>query len=402
MTKSRSYRSRDGSYSVIYSNGIFKFYGYGAANSLNDNGQIAGFHTTFLPPIHRRDAMRYTLFDETVLNPLIADGDSYALDMNNAGVTVGESRSEENVEGRVTPWRAIVWNGTTPTDLGTLGDNPFSRATGINSSGQIVGTSHNLTPNHGFLYEKGSMRDLGFPPGYTSTTPSDINDSGVIVGHTGKNGGEVNAFTYLNGRFSIVLPDLNLSALRINSQGDLLLRQMPDHHNEGYLVRNGSVSKLRDLLTAESRALVDKAPPNMAGNGELYPVDFNDSGQILAKVSRSYYDSICEYFLLSPIAPIAPGGTRVIDNSLSVRVKKSGSSRRISRRKKILLRGRTSGKVSAVTVQIGRKSEPLVAKGTRTWRLKVRVPRGSHRIIVRAVGLDGSFSPPKRIRVVRR
>ena len=53
----------------------------------------------------------------------------------------------------------------TVTDLGTLGDNPFSFGFGLNGSGQVTGSSTNPGTSgigdHAFLYSDGVMTDLG-------------------------------------------------------------------------------------------------------------------------------------------------------------------------------------------------------------------------------------------------
>src|SRR6185369_11174574 len=69
------------------------------------------------------------------------------------------------------------------TDLGTLGGRT-STATGINASGQVVGSSSLMlgdgTPVHAFLYAGGKMMDLG-TLGSTRSSASAINALGQVV-----------------------------------------------------------------------------------------------------------------------------------------------------------------------------------------------------------------------------
>jgi probable HAF family extracellular repeat protein len=87
---------------------------------------------------------------------------------------------------------AFLWKDGVMTDLETVGSDPSSEAKSINSRGQVVGASFDLsTANvdlHGFLWEDGGpIVDLNtlVPPGsgVTVTNAFDINDRGEIAGN---------------------------------------------------------------------------------------------------------------------------------------------------------------------------------------------------------------------------
>jgi probable HAF family extracellular repeat protein len=99
-------------------------------------------------------------------------------DINNAGQVVGTSTSTVNQSDR-----AVVWNSTTPTNLGaTLGSLAAgsSDATAINNSGQIVGGSEmgGLNGRSSIVWNGTTPTSLG-----PNTYAYDINDAGQIAGY---------------------------------------------------------------------------------------------------------------------------------------------------------------------------------------------------------------------------
>jgi probable HAF family extracellular repeat protein len=115
--------------------------------------------------------------------------------INNCGQIVGWAGADSD------HGHASLWSNGTMTDLGTLAApyNDHSCATGINASGQIVGSSYFAENNtaHAFLYSNGTMTDLNTlidpSSGWTLEEANAINDSGWIVG-TGTISGQQYAF----------------------------------------------------------------------------------------------------------------------------------------------------------------------------------------------------------------
>jgi len=170
-------------------------------------------------------------------------------DINDAGVVVGQSKPGNNV----VPVRATRWDPTTHQvlDLGTLG-GLNSLAYAINNPGFIVGSSNigGGESSHPFLWNPTTqqMTDLGLLPGAFSGRASDINDSNMVVGHTGFNVGDPLNRAYLWTSQTGML-DLNTltdftaagwvlnSAVAINNAGWITgYGRAPDGHQHGFVL----------------------------------------------------------------------------------------------------------------------------------------------------------------------
>jgi uncharacterized membrane protein len=118
----------------------------------------------------------------TTVTDLRPDGEeSFANDVNDAGMVVGQSGTLF-----FTPFRALVWTPTVPRgttftwqDIGTFPGDSSAAAHGVNNSGHVVGSSGDKA----FLWtSKGGMQELSFQPGVNSGYPRAINNSGHVVG----------------------------------------------------------------------------------------------------------------------------------------------------------------------------------------------------------------------------
>jgi probable HAF family extracellular repeat protein len=95
-------------------------------------------------------------------------------------------------------------------------------ASGINSSGQIVGGYHDVGSVHGFLLDQGSYTTLDMP-GATYTEANGINDSGLIVGSYYDSAG-YHGFLLEQGNYSSldVPGSFSTSARGINASGQVV------------------------------------------------------------------------------------------------------------------------------------------------------------------------------------
>ena len=89
-------------------------------------------------------------------------------------------------------------------NLGDLaGGAGSSSALAINNRGQVVGTATAAVSgggfqSHAFLWEDGTMRDLGLTPSSTISTAEELNDRGTVLGGDGIGG----AYTWKDGAWS--------------------------------------------------------------------------------------------------------------------------------------------------------------------------------------------------------
>jgi probable HAF family extracellular repeat protein len=153
---------------------------FGQVNDLNNRGQVVGTMNL------AGDVFVGFLWDSGALTDLGTFGgdNSEANWINEAGDIVGKA----DLAGS-TAHDAFLWRNGVMTNLGTLYSDPCSNATGINSHGQVVGTSD--TPDctfglHAFFWD-GSMTDLNafVPPGASLqqlTVAFYIDDRGEIAG----------------------------------------------------------------------------------------------------------------------------------------------------------------------------------------------------------------------------
>ena len=121
-------------------------------------------------------AASYTFTD---LGTLGGYANSYATAINNAGQVAGSSWTDNNDD----VYRATLWNGTTPTDLGTLGGTRrSSMANAINDAGQVAGWSGTANGStHATVWNGTTATDLGTLGGYSSEAFA-INNAGQVVG----------------------------------------------------------------------------------------------------------------------------------------------------------------------------------------------------------------------------
>lgn len=183
-----------------------------------------------------------TPFISQQLPPIAGDAVSAATQINDEGYAVGASGPCAPI-GLGVGAHAVLWKTGHAIDLGNLGGVMNNIAFAINGRGQVVGVSDLAgdTSTHAFLWERGTMKDLGtLRPDDTFVLAGSINDKGEVVGFS-CGPVDCHGFLWQGG----MMTDLN-SFLPMNSP--LLITNAEDVNERGEIVGQASDSNAGDLV----------------------------------------------------------------------------------------------------------------------------------------------------------
>jgi probable HAF family extracellular repeat protein len=186
----------------------------GTALDINDRGQVVGGaeNTTpdatcaGLPPPLNQIAQiqsKPVIWENGAIRELPTfpgDPDGAANAINDQGQIVGATGNCG--KGPEYALHALLWEDGAFTDLGNLGGTLFSFAANINDRGDVIGAS-NLpgdTTSHAFFWTRDSgMKDLGTLPGDFSSSAADINSKGQVTGQSCDADGNCRGVLWQNG-----------------------------------------------------------------------------------------------------------------------------------------------------------------------------------------------------------
>jgi probable HAF family extracellular repeat protein len=165
---------------------------------ITENGLVAGFSGNGeIDPLTGFPEQRAVFWKDGQIIDLGTFGgnESLANAVNSRGQVVGLSTNTVpdsfDFYGFGTQMHAFVWQSGVMMDLGTIGDGPDSIAYWVNESGQVAGITYtDSTPNplttvppmHPFLWENGTMHDLGTIGGTQVFQLNGLNERGQVIG----------------------------------------------------------------------------------------------------------------------------------------------------------------------------------------------------------------------------
>ena len=221
----------------------------GFAAGVNNRGQVVGWAETAVhdPTCHAPQVLQFRAVvwepkqgTPRQLPPLPGDSTSSATAINQRGQVVGISGECDVAVGRKSATHAVLWDGSSIIDLGSLGGDYWRTPMAINNSGVVVGFAN---PPDGdfdgdslraFVWTRsGGMQDLGRFAGDQFSEALGVNDSGQIVGVSCAD--VCNAVLWQGGTMyhlqdlvSGGTPDLLWSARDINASG-VITGRLIDH-----------------------------------------------------------------------------------------------------------------------------------------------------------------------------
>jgi probable HAF family extracellular repeat protein len=250
----------------------------GAVNQINVAGDMAGLAETETPdpvcPAPQVLQFKPASWVGGKIHELATvagdlDGAAFAINEHSqiAGASGQCSAFSSSILESLQPLHALLWEGSTVTDLGNLGGTGQgfgNLALNLNNEGQVVGQS-DLAGDanfHAFRWSKNTgIEDLGTLTGDVNSVALGINDSGEIVGLSLDANFDAHPYVWRNGVMtnlnSLIPANSPLSlfiACSINSSGEIVgLAVTSTGVVHGYLATPGETTAISTALSGLER-----------------------------------------------------------------------------------------------------------------------------------------------------
>jgi probable HAF family extracellular repeat protein len=195
---------------------------------------------------------KWTIVDLGALGPT----GSFATAVNERGDVVGQSTVR--VPGQSDQTHAFLWQDGTMVDLGTPAGSTASFAVAINNSGTVAGQDAN---GNAYTWKDGTWTSLGVHGG-----PADIDNSGTVAGTYGA-GQDLRSYVLRKGAFTDIgtLGGASALAAAMNNAGAIVGNaDVPGNNSHAFLYSRGAMVDLGTL-----------------GGGSSTAVDINDGGVVV-------------------------------------------------------------------------------------------------------------------------
>ena len=169
-------------------------------NAINASNVVCGTRTITGPPEYKSTAFKWSAATGFQDLGLIGGESTSANDLNDANALTGTM----SVNSTSHPF---LWENGTISDLGTLA-GLFTIPYALNRTNQVVGQSATIPPTlqpHAFSWSVGVITDLGVIPGDTFSRAFALNDQGTITGLSRDSKGNLRAVVWYSGQ----IHDLN-------------------------------------------------------------------------------------------------------------------------------------------------------------------------------------------------
>ncbi len=176
--------------------------------------------------------------------------------------------------------RAFVWDGSTSTDLGTLGGS-YVEVNGMNGAGLMVGYGPDASgANRGFRWQGGDLEPMGTLGGYGSYAKA-VNASGQVVGYAQPAGS-----SYLHGFLDDGSGLVDLHPIYFANYAQSVINDISIDGDLAGIVRDAQ-AKLTPMAVIDGQlVLLDKL-----SDKDAWPLAMNDAGQSAGYATLSNYDT---------------------------------------------------------------------------------------------------------------